>query len=308
MAKCGARFTPSGVLLPPTAVPVPVAPATPQFTSRFRGVCAERNKWRAQITIAGKKQFLGTFETQRQAAAAYDRAALRYHGAKAVTNFPSSAGRQAGVSSPSTEDMDHDSDSALSVGSVPSAATCSSGRLVLPHGTPPVRSRAAARPRGGSDETARVRKPKRARPRDDTGSVGLFDTMSRVVSPPAKRPALQVARPGVYGAFANPGPSGGTSPVPITAVRLPLHLRRKNKARKLRTMVAMDAAARQALAATSASLARSVASNVGATPAGAGVMVTEAVGHGHAGATTAPPAPQPNFLLTLCDAALQLQP
>lgn len=302
MAKCGARFTPSGVLLPPTAVPVPVAPATPQFTSRFRGVCAERNKWRAQITIAGKKQFLGTFETQRQAAAAYDRAALRYHGAKAVTNFPAAPGS----ASPTLLSMDHDSDGAsaspLSVGSVPSAATMASGHFVVPHTRPPrrrSRPRAKARPRGGSDEGARVRKPKRARHHEgrtvDVLDVQSYEGARYDAGPPAKRPAV------VRHGFPTAPPSGATSPVPVTAVRLPLHLRRKNKARKLRTMVAMDAAARQAalVAAAPASVAAGgpVGAAYSAAAFGASVAPTAA-----SGGTT---HPQANFLLTLCDAALR---
>lgn len=58
-----------------------------RYTSPYRGVCLERGKWRAQITFGGRKHFLGTFDNEKDAARAYDRAALNHHGAKAITNF-----------------------------------------------------------------------------------------------------------------------------------------------------------------------------------------------------------------------------
>lgn len=57
---------------------------------RYRGVrCPRRpgNKWRAVIEMRKKRMFLGCFETPEEAAAAYDEAAVRLHGDKAVTNF-----------------------------------------------------------------------------------------------------------------------------------------------------------------------------------------------------------------------------
>jgi HNH endonuclease/AP2 domain len=61
-------------------------------TTRFKGVYRLRGripKWYAQICVNGKGIRLGTFDTAEQAAAAYDAAARRYHGAFARTNADS---------------------------------------------------------------------------------------------------------------------------------------------------------------------------------------------------------------------------
>eukprot|EP00937_MAST-01D_sp_MAST-1D-sp2_P005658 g5658.t1 len=63
-------------------------------SSSFRGVTAVKNRstgelsgWQAQITVRGQNQYLGKFDTQQQAALAYDRAALMHYGAGCVLNF-----------------------------------------------------------------------------------------------------------------------------------------------------------------------------------------------------------------------------
>lgn len=61
--------------------------------SGFKGVSWYKNlkKWVAQIQMNGKKINLGYYDTAEGAARAYDAAAVLYHGAYAVLNFPLSA-------------------------------------------------------------------------------------------------------------------------------------------------------------------------------------------------------------------------
>ncbi len=57
-------------------------------TSRFRGVTwnKARNKWRAQINRQNNRRYLGDFDSEYDAACAYDIAVMRY-GIGAM-NFP----------------------------------------------------------------------------------------------------------------------------------------------------------------------------------------------------------------------------
>lgn len=57
----------------------------------YKGVTwnVKDQKWRAQIRALGKKIYLGSFNTALEAAAAYDAAALKYHGEFALTNAAS---------------------------------------------------------------------------------------------------------------------------------------------------------------------------------------------------------------------------
>lgn len=59
-------------------------------TSGYIGVMYERrtDKWRAAINVHRKHIGLGNFFTKKEAAIAYDKAALYYGGEFAVTNFP----------------------------------------------------------------------------------------------------------------------------------------------------------------------------------------------------------------------------
>lgn len=58
--------------------------------SKYRGVSAFKGRWSAEIRVKGNLRHLGIFESEKEAADAYDAALIRRDGAKAVTNasFP----------------------------------------------------------------------------------------------------------------------------------------------------------------------------------------------------------------------------
>jgi hypothetical protein len=62
--------------------------------SRFRGVSQFRDKWAASIDKRGRGHHLGTFEVEEHAAAAYDRAAKKLYGARAMFNFHPETGEE----------------------------------------------------------------------------------------------------------------------------------------------------------------------------------------------------------------------
>lgn len=58
-------------------------------SSKYKGVSFKKNKgaFVAQITVRGKVKWLGTFKDERDAAIAYDKAAIQNYGAFALTNL-----------------------------------------------------------------------------------------------------------------------------------------------------------------------------------------------------------------------------
>ena len=56
-------------------------------SSKWKGVCKSRDKWRADISVDGRSMYLGTFATQTEAAKAYDAAARKHYGDFAKCNF-----------------------------------------------------------------------------------------------------------------------------------------------------------------------------------------------------------------------------
>lgn len=55
-------------------------------TSGYKGVHWSYGKWRAVIGVNGKKIYLGSYNDPKEAARAYNKAALKYHGEFAVLN------------------------------------------------------------------------------------------------------------------------------------------------------------------------------------------------------------------------------
>lgn len=58
-------------------------------TSRYIGVSRDKTKWTARIKYDKKQMHLGNFETEIEAAKAYDKKAIELYGETAKANFPS---------------------------------------------------------------------------------------------------------------------------------------------------------------------------------------------------------------------------
>ena len=68
--------------------------------SQFKGLlwCHRDGRWRARITVIGKRIDLGRFSDERDAALAYDMAARQHFGEFAALNFPRGPGERSALS------------------------------------------------------------------------------------------------------------------------------------------------------------------------------------------------------------------
>lgn len=61
--------------------------AKPHGESQYRGVARDRKKWKARIYANGRREHLGVFDSEEEAARAYDKRAMELFGEYARLNF-----------------------------------------------------------------------------------------------------------------------------------------------------------------------------------------------------------------------------
>lgn len=63
-------------------------------TSIYFGVCLDKSKWVARLTVNGKQIEIGRFDSEEDAGRAYNNAALLHHGVFATVNILQSESRK----------------------------------------------------------------------------------------------------------------------------------------------------------------------------------------------------------------------
>jgi len=93
---------------PATAVPSSSSrplPPPAKHTQKFRGVYKCGKRFKAQLQAGGVQYYLGTFNTEEDAARAYDKKAREEKGLRSLTNFDEDGGRRLSTADASDDDV-----------------------------------------------------------------------------------------------------------------------------------------------------------------------------------------------------------
>ena len=80
-------------------------------TTGYNGVCKRRERFSAQICVDGKRRSLGTYDTPKEAALAYDRAVVQHKLSSSKLNFPNDYTTSSEDEESSEEESDDNSSS-----------------------------------------------------------------------------------------------------------------------------------------------------------------------------------------------------